>query len=280
MQLHVIETGLFKLDGGAMYGVVPKTIWNRQNPADENNLCNWAMRCLLIENGDRLILIDTGIGNKQSEKFFGFYYLSETCPLETALRQKGYGMDEVTDVILTHLHFDHSGGAVVWNEDRSGYRPAFPNAVYWSHAAHWAHACDPNPREKPSFLKENFLPIQEAGQLRFVESGLEFGPDIRMRTVNGHTVSMMCPQIRYKGETLLYCADLIPSASHIPVNYVMGYDIEPLKTMQEKSALLAEAQANDWLLFYEHDPRTVMSRVMLNEKGAYHSGNAVLPEEL
>lgn len=263
-----------------MYGVVPKTIWNRQNPADENNLCNWAMRCLLIESGDRLILIDTGIGNKQSEKFFGFYYLSETCPLETALRQKGYGMDEVTDVILTHLHFDHSGGAVVWNDDRSGYRPAFPNAVYWSHAAHWAHACDPNPREKPSFLKENFIPLQEAGQLRFVETGTEFGPDISIRTVNGHTVSMMCPQIRYKGETLLYCADLIPSASHIPVNYVMGYDIEPLKTMQEKSALLAEAQANNWLLFYEHDPRTVMSRVLLNEKGAYHSGNAVLPEEL
>jgi glyoxylase-like metal-dependent hydrolase (beta-lactamase superfamily II) len=277
MQLHIIETGFFKLDGGAMYGIVPKSIWNKLNPADDNNMCTWAMRCLLVEDGDRLILIDTGIGNKQSEKFFGFYYLSDTCPLEAGLRQAGFGMEEVTDVILTHLHFDHSGGAVVWNQDRTGYVPAFPQARYWSHERHWRHALSPNPREKPSFLHENFMPLEASGQLQFLEAGDTLGDHVRIRVVDGHTVAMMCPEISYKDRTIVYCADLIPSSTHTPLNYVMGYDIEPLKTMHEKHELLQEAVEKDFLLFFEHDPRVAITGVSRNEKGNYMAG---LPVQL
>lgn len=267
MQLHTIDTGLFKLDGGAMHGVVPKSLWNKQNPADDNNMCSWAMRCLLIEQDNRLILIDTGIGTKQDEKFFGHYYLHGEDSLERSIRAKGFGMDEITDVFLTHLHFDHVGGAVV----REGEQlvPAFKNATYWSNKAHWDWAANPNDREKASFLKENILPIQESGQLQWVTTteGEEWAPDIRIRYVNGHTEAMMLPQISYKGKTILYCADLLPSMPHISLPWIMGYDMRPLDTLNEKKRLLAEAVQGDWLLFFEHDYKNELCSLQQTEKG-------------
>ena len=261
MQLYSIDTGYFKLDGGAMFGVVPKTIWNKINPADENNLCPWAMRSLLIEDGDRLILIDNGIGDKQSDKFFKHYYLHGEKSLNSSLASCGFSPDDITDVFLTHLHFDHCGGSVIKQNDK--LLPAFKNAVYWSNQKHWNWAVYPNEREKASFLKENILPIQENGQLEFIQDGKQvdnnlpiqtFTQNISIRFVDGHTESMMLPQINYKGKTIVYMADLLPSHGHIPIPYVMAYDMFPLTTLNEKKSFLNEALANDYILFFEHDP--------------------------
>ena len=238
MKLHVIDTELFKLDGGAMFGVVPKVIWNKTNPADESNLCTWAMRCLLIEDGDRLILIDTGIGNKQDEKFFGHYYLQGNDTLDKSLAKHGFKCDDITDILLTHLHFDHCGGAIIWEDGE--LKPAFKNAVYWSNEQHWQWAVEPNDREKASFLKENILPIQQSGQLQFVALPKEslndklptskFTDAISLRFVDGHTKSMMLPQISYGNKTIVYMADLLHSVGHIPLPYVMSYDMFTLTT--------------------------------------------------
>ncbi len=267
MELHVIDTGLFKLDGGAMFGVVPKVLWNRLNPADENNLCNWAMRCLLVEEGNRLILIDTGIGDKQDDSFFRHYYLSGEASLDLSLKAKGFSREDITDVFLTHLHFDHVGGAVVWNKDRTGYTCRFPNATYWSNEKHWNHAVHPNVREKASFLRENILPIQESGQLKFLEPGQSLVPGFDFIDVYGHTESMMLPKLSYKGRTLLYMADLTPSSHHIPANYVMGYDIRPLNTMDERQRINQEAIEQGYVYFFEHDPVHECGTVHMTEKG-------------
>lgn len=267
MNLYSIETGLFKLDGGAMFGVVPKSIWQRTNPADENNLCTWAMRCLLIEDGDRLILVDNGIGNKQDEKFLKHYYLHGDDTLEKSLAAKGFHKDDITDVFLTHLHFDHCGGSIVRTGDK--LRPAFKNAFYWSNEEHWYWAIHPNDREKASFLKENILPIQDSGQLRFIESkdGVEFHKDIAIRFAYGHTDAMMLPQIKYKDRTIVYMADLLPSTGHIPLPYVMAYDMFPMKTLTEKKAFLKEATDNNYILFLEHDAQTECCTLQETEKG-------------
>jgi len=267
MNLHTIETGLFKLDGGAMFGVVPKSIWQRTNPADANNMCTWAMRSLLIEDGDRLILVDTGIGNKQDEKFFSHFYLHGDDTLEKSLAAKGFSKDDITDVFLTHLHFDHVGGAVVREGDQ--LLPAFKNATYWSNEKHWEWAVNPNAREKASFLKENILPIQESGQLKFVatEKDLEFARDFNLRFAFGHTDAMMLPKLNYKGRTIIYAADLLPSTGHIPLPYVMAYDMFPLQTLKEKKEFLDEAAANNYVIYLEHDPLNECCTVQQTEKG-------------
>jgi glyoxylase-like metal-dependent hydrolase (beta-lactamase superfamily II) len=273
MQLHTIHTGNFKLDGGAMFGVVPKSMWHKLNPADENNMCTWAMRCLLIEDGDKLILIDTGIGNKQSEKFYSYYYLHGNTTLESSLKAKGFSKDDITDVFLTHLHFDHCGGAIVSDGDK--YIPAFKNATYWSNETHWQWATQPNDREKASFLKENILPIQESGQLKFIKTDLNnsitntetFLPNIGIKFTKGHTESMMLPVINYKGNTIVYMADLLPSAAHLPLPYVMAYDMFPLQTLTEKKAFLQEAIEKNYLLYFEHDPVNELCSLATNEKG-------------
>ncbi|MCF8341092.1 MAG: MBL fold metallo-hydrolase [Chitinophagaceae bacterium] len=256
MKLFTIDTELFKLDGGAMFGVVPKSIWNKLNPSDENNLCTWAMRCLLIQEEDRLILIDTGIGNKQEQKFLQHYYLHGNDTLEKSLQNHGFVVEDITDVILTHLHFDHCGGAIkkVDNE----YVLTFPNATYWSNEMHWQWATNPNDREKASFLPENIFPIKGSGKLQFipvVEKNLvAFTSNISIRFVSGHTKAMMLPQIKYKNKTIVFMADLLPAAAHIPLPYVMAYDMFPLTTLQEKQQFLEEALENDYILFFEHDP--------------------------
>lgn len=266
MKIHSIETGFFKLDGGAMFGVVPKSIWNKINPADDNNMCTWAMRCLLIEDGNRLILIDTGIGNKQDDKFFGHYYLHGNDSLESSLKAKGFSFGDVTDVILTHLHFDHCGGAI--KREGETLLPAFPQATYWSNARHWKWATEPNAREKASFLKENILPIQQSGQLKFIEdAGSEFPSNISIRQAFGHTDAMMLPQFTYKGKSILYMADLLPSAGHVPLPYVMAYDMFPLTTLNEKKSFLEEAVQNETILFFEHDPKIECATLQLTEKG-------------
>ena len=279
MKIHVLHTGFFKLDGGAMFGVVPKSIWNKLNPADENNLCNWAMRCLLIDDGERRIIIDTGIGDKQDEKFFRHYYLSEIKDLRELVKEKGYSPESITDVFLTHLHFDHCGGAIVREADK--FFPAFPNAVYWSNQKHWDWATQPNEREKASFLKENILPIEQSGKLNFVkyEERTRFMPDITIRFVDGHTGGMMLPQIQYKGRTLVYMADLIPSVGHIPIPYVMAYDMFPLTTLQEKKSFLEEASANNYVLVFEHDPQNECCELQITDKGI-RSGRTFRLEEL
>ncbi len=273
MQLYSIDTGYFKLDGGAMFGVVPKTIWNKINPADENNLCEWAMRSLLIEDGNRLILIDNGIGDKQDAKFFSHYYLHGTT-LNDSLQKHGFHPGDVTDVILTHLHFDHCGGSIVREGDK--LIPAFKNAIYWSNEEHWGWATQPNEREKASFLKENILPIQESGQLQFIATAqasdgrlaeAPFSETLTVRYVNGHTGAMMLPQIRYKDKTIVYMADLLPSAGHIPIPYVMAYDMFPLTTLQEKKSFLQEALAGDYILFFEHDPKIECCTLHQTERG-------------
>ena len=266
MKLYTIDTGYFKLDGGAMFGVVPKSLWQKLNPPDENNLCNWAMRCLLIEDGNRLILIDTGIGNKQSEKFLSHYYLSGNDTLLSSLQKKGFSKNDVTDVILTHLHFDHVGGAIERVEEK--LQTTFPNAMYWSNEQHWQWATKPNAREKASFLHENILPLQESGQLKIIdENKPSFSQNISIRFVNGHTKNMMLPQINYNGTTLLYIADLLPSLAHIPLPYVMAYDMFPLTTLQEKEFFLHEALSHNYVLFFEHDPNIECCTLQQTDKG-------------
>lgn len=267
MNLHTIETGFFKLDGGAMFGVVPKSIWNKLNPADENNLCNWAMRCLLVEKGNRLVLIDNGLGDKQDEKFFSHYFLNGNDSLSKSLRKAGFTEDDITDVFLTHLHFDHCGGSVNWNKERTGYEPAFKNATYWSSERHWEWAVHPNAREKASFLKENILPIQESGQLKFIEDGGKLFDGFDVLYVNGHTEAMMLPIIHYQGTRLAYCADLIPSVGHVPLPYIMAYDMRPLVTLEEKTNFLNEAGKNNYILFFEHDPLVECCSLEMTEKG-------------
>jgi glyoxylase-like metal-dependent hydrolase (beta-lactamase superfamily II) len=277
MQLHTIDTGYFKLDGGAMFGVVPKSIWQKLNPADANNMCSWAMRCLLVEIGDRLVLIDNGIGNKQDAKFFAHYYLHGDATLEKSLKLKGFSPDDITDVFLTHLHFDHCGGSIQYNA-AGGLEPAFKNAVFWSNENHWKWATQPNPREKASFLKENILPIQESGQLKFTTDGAELFPGFKIRYMNGHTDGMMLPMISYKGKTIVFMADLIPSVAHIPVPYVMAYDTRPLLTMQEKLPFMKEAADNGYVLFFEHDPQIECCTVIETEKGVRANENFYLHE--
>lgn len=272
MKLHAVEAGNFKLDGGAMFGVVPKSIWTRTNPADSNNMIDIAARCLLIEDGDRLILIDNGMGDKQSEKFFGYYYRWGDHNLSDSLNKLGFSKDDVTDVFLTHLHFDHCGGSVAWNDDRSGYITAFKNATYWSNKDHWTWATQPNRRERASFLKENIMPIEESGQLKFVsksqsgfvdDSELGFG----IFFADGHTDKQMIPLINYKGKTLAFMADLLPTAGHLPIPFVMGYDTRPLLTLDEKTAFLNRAVKEDFHLFLEHDAHNPIISLKQTEKG-------------
>lgn len=252
-----------------MFGVVPQSIWKNLNPPDENNMCSWAMRCLLAETGNRLILIDTGMGDKQNEKFFSYYYLHGEHSLEKSLHAAGFDFGDVTDVLLTHLHFDHCGGAVKHRNgagDR-GYELTFPNATYWSNEQHWKWATEPNAREKASFLKENILPIEESGQLKFVRNGDEFGEDISLLWVHGHTESQMIPHVRYKDRTLVFCADLMPSAGHLPIPYVMAYDTRPLVTLEEKKTFLDKAFGEDYVLFFEHDPVHECATLRQTERG-------------
>lgn len=265
MNIYTIDTGFFKLDGGAMFGVVPKSIWQKLNTPDEKNLCTWAMRCLLIEEGNKLALVDCGLGNKQNEKFFSHYEPHGEATLEQSLRQKGFSPDDVTDVLLTHLHFDHCGGAIKMEGER--YVPAFKNATYWSEAAHWQWATHPNDREKASFLRENILPIEQSGQLRFLKKGDAVFPGFDFMLSNGHTEAMVLPQIRYKDKTLVYVADMIPSSAHVPVPYVMGYDVRPLVTMEEKKKFLTEACEKGYVLFFEHDPVVECCTLQMTERG-------------
>lgn len=272
MVLYPIETGNFKLDGGAMFGVVPKSLWQKTNPADSNNMIDIAARSLLIEDGDRLILIDTGMGDKQSDKFFSYYYQWGDFSTDSSLAKYGFHRDDITDVFMTHLHFDHCGGSIQWNKDRSGYEPAFKNATFWTNKDHWEWAISSNAREKASFLKENLLPMQESNQLKFISRGNEaflenselgFG----ILFADGHTEKQMLPHINYKGKTLVFTADLIPTIGHIPVPYVMGFDTRPLITLKEKSDFLNKAVANDYLLFFEHDAHNEICTLQQTEKG-------------
>lgn len=274
MKLYAIETGLFKLDGGAMFGVVPKTIWQKLNVPDENNLCTWTMRCLLIEDGKRLILVDNGIGNKQSEKFFSYYFLHGDATLDNSLAKIGFNKDDITDVFLTHLHFDHCGGSII--REGENLVPAFKNATYWSNQEHWNWAVYPNEREKASFLKENILPIKESGLLKFVEvvdneddnlSETYFTENISIRFVSGHTEKMMLPQIKLKNKTIVFMADLLPSIAHIPLPYVMAYDMHPLKTLSEKKSFLNEALNKNYILFFEHDAKHECCTLHQTERG-------------
>jgi len=272
MKIYPIETGNFKLDGGAMFGVVPKVIWQKTNPADKNNLIDMSMRSMLIEDGNRLILIDTGVGNKQSDKFFGYYYLHGNFSLDSSLENLGFHRDDITDVFLTHLHFDHCGGSIQWNQSRTGYEPAFKNATYWSNKNHWDWAIHPNPREKASFLKENINPIEGSGQLKFIDvpeskflmdSALGFD----LLFADGHTEKQMIPHITYKDKTIVFMADLLPTVGHIPLPYIMGYDTRPLLTMDEKTIFMNNAVEKEYVLFLEHDAQNELCTVKQTEKG-------------
>jgi len=281
MNLYSVNTGYFKLDGGAMFGVVPKSIWNKINPADENNMCSWALRCLLVEDGNRLILIDNGMGDKQDAKFFSYYYLHGDDSLDKSLAKYGFNRDDITDVFLTHLHFDHCGGSIVRAGDK--LVPAFKNATYWSTVKHWEWAVNPNEREKASFLKENILPLKERGRLKFIVHPLDdekgwssyppgtltsvFNDNISIRFVDGHTNSMMLPQIVFRDKTIVFTADLLPSAGHIPVPYVMAYDMFPLTTLSEKRNFLNDAIRGDYILFFEHDPVHECCQLQQTERG-------------
>ncbi len=271
MTIYPLNTGNFKLDGGAMFGVVPKSLWSKTNPADENNMCNWSMRSMLIQDGNKLILIDAGIGDKQSEKFFSHYYMNGSDSLSGNLAKLGFSKDDITDVFLTHLHFDHCGGAIQWNKDHTAFEPVFKNATYWSTENHWKWATEPNPREKASFLSENILPIQESGQLKFIERTGNYTQNVfsnfDVLFVDGHTESMMIPHIHYKDKTVVFMADLLPSTGHIPLPYVMGYDTRPLITMAEKEIFLNEAANKEFVLFLEHDSVNECCTLQNTEKG-------------
>ncbi|MEN1784008.1 MAG: MBL fold metallo-hydrolase [Bacteroidota bacterium] len=272
MTLYPVETGNFKLDGGAMFGSVPKSIWSKTNPADGNNMIDIAARSLLIEDGDRLILIDTGMGQKQSDKFFGYYFRWGNFDLNSSLQQLGFHRDDITDVFMTHLHFDHCGGSIQWNKDHTGYEPAFKNAKFWTNESHWQWATKPNSREKASFLKENLLPMEESGQLHFVtrsqDDYLETSPlGFSILFVDGHTEKQMLPHIKYKDKTIVFSADLIPTTGHIPLHYVMGYDTRPLLTLEEKERFLNTAVASDYVLFLEHDAHNPMCTLINTERG-------------
>lgn len=267
MELHVINTGNLKLDGGAMFGVVPKVMWQKVYPADENNLCNWSMRCLLAVDDKRKILIDCGIGDKQDQKFFNNMHLNGNDNLMSSLANAGFTADDITDVVLTHLHFDHCGGAIKYNESRTAYEPAFKNATYWIGKAHWELANNPNPREKASFLKENFVPLLEAGKVKFIEKDSTLFPGFYVKIFNGHTVGQVIPYIEYKGKTVVYMADLMPASVHIPLPYVISYDTQPLISMAEKESFLNEALENDYILFFEHDINTECCNLQQTEKG-------------
>jgi glyoxylase-like metal-dependent hydrolase (beta-lactamase superfamily II) len=272
MQLYPIEAGNFKLDGGAMFGVVPKALWTSTNPADANNMIDIAARCLLIEDGNRLTLIDTGMGDKQSDKFFGYYDLWGNDSIDNSLKNFGFHRDDITDVFMTHLHFDHCGGSVQWNKDRTGYEPAFKNAHFWSNQDHWQWATEPNNREKASFLKENIVPMEDSGQLKFTmlpEKDLlknsDLGFDIFF--ANGHTDKQMIPLIQYKDKIIAFMADLLPTAGHLPIPFVMGYDTRPLLTLDEKEKFLNIAADNNYYLFLEHDAHNQIITVEHTEKG-------------
>ena len=273
MTIYPIETGNFKLDGGAMFGVVPKSIWSRTNPADSNNMIDIAARSLLIEDEDRLILIDTGMGDKQSQKFFNYYYQWGDYSIDSSLKEIGFHRDAITDVFMTHLHFDHCGGSIQWNKDRTGYEPAFKNATFWTNENHWNWAIQPNVREKASFLQENLLPMQESGQLKFINRGensflekSELGFSILF--IDGHTEKQMIPHIQYKGKTIVFMADLMPTAGHIPLAYVTGYDTRPLLSMNEKAKFLQKAVEKKFVLFFEHDAHNELCTLKNTEKGA------------
>lgn len=267
MRIYPIQTGNFKLDGGAMFGVVPKSIWQKTNPADSNNMIEMGMRSLLIEDGNKLILIDTGMGNKQSDKFFGYYYQFGDFSLDTSLASYGFHRDDITDVFLTHLHFDHCGGSIQWNKNQTGYEPAFKNAKFWSNQEHWNWATHPNPREKASFLEENILPIQESGQLNFISENSFQQVGFNVLKMDGHTEKQMLPKIDYQGKTIIFMADLLPTIGHIPVPYVMGYDTRPLLTIKEKEAFLSEAADHGYFLFLEHDAYSEICTVQHTNKG-------------
>ncbi|TND08184.1 MAG: Zn-dependent hydrolase [Bacteroidetes bacterium] len=267
MKLHVIDTGYFKLDGGAMFGVVPKSLWKKVNPADDNNMCSWALRCLLVEDGNRLILVDNGIGDKQDEKFFSYYFLHGDQTLDSSLKKAGFSRDDITDVFLTHLHFDHCGGSIRWNADRTKYEPAFRNAVYWSNEEHWQWATVPNAREKASFLKENILPIKESGQLKFTKEGEEIMPGFRFMYTRGHTEAMMLPMISYKEKTIVFTADLFPCTGHVQLPWIMAYDVRPLVTLSEKEIFLKKAAEENFILFFEHDPVNECCSLTATERG-------------
>lgn len=267
MKVNTVLAGYFKLDGGAMHGVVPKSMWQKVNPADDNNMCTWAMRCLLIEHNDKVILVDNGMGTKQDEKFFSHFHPHGEETIESSIAAHGYKPGDITDVFLTHLHFDHCGGSV--KKEGGKLVTAFPNATYWSNKAHWDWAVEPNIREKASFLKENILPIQESGQLKFIDTPDEgeWLPGINIHYVNGHTEQMMLLQLDYNGRTILYCADLVPGAAHISMPWVMSYDMRPLDTLAEKHKLLNLAVDNDWVLLFEHDPKIECASLMRDDKG-------------
>jgi len=267
MQLYAIHTGNFKLDGGAMFGVVPKKLWSRNYPSDENNLCTWVMRCLLVVDGDRKILIDSGIGDKQDEKFFGHFHLHGNDSLEKSLLAHGFKPEDITDVVHTHLHFDHCGGSVKWNKDRTDYELTFPSATYWAGRSQFEWAVNPNHREKPSYLKENILPMQESGRLKLIDEEGELFPNFNVKIFNGHTRGQLIPHIKYQEKTVVFMGDLLPAAAHIPLPYIMAYDIDPLQTLAEKKQFFADAIQNGYILFFEHDLYHECCTLKQTEKG-------------
>ena len=267
MKVYPIETGNLMLDGGAMFGVVPKSLWSKAYPGEQDNLCNWAMRCLLIEDQDRLVLIDNGIGDKQDWNFLKHYHLNGDATLEGSLAGHGFTKEQVTDVILTHLHFDHCGGSVVWNRDRTGYELGFPNATYWTSSLQYQWAIQPNRRESASYLKENILPLEESGRLRLIEEQGEFLPGITATLYHGHTEGQVIPHIRIEGRTLVFMADLLPSTAHIPMPWIMAYDTRPLETLKDKERFYKEALEGEYVLFLEHDIHYECCTLQMTEKG-------------